>query len=87
MVGPGGYRSPPMPWYLDPGDQPSLLARHPELAEVRDLRLPRGRGRFWGVLAPLLAGAPVIRRVRPAVVLALARPSSRPPGRLPRSPT
>jgi O-methyltransferase involved in polyketide biosynthesis len=72
MVGPGGYRSPPMPWYLDPGDQRSLLARHPELAEVRELRLPRGRGPFWGVLAPLLADAPVIRRARPAIVLALA---------------
>jgi O-methyltransferase involved in polyketide biosynthesis len=73
MVGPGGYRSPPMPWHLDPAEQPALLARHPELAEVRDLRLPRGRGLFWGRLAPLLIRAPVGRRMRPAIVLAIAR--------------
>jgi O-methyltransferase involved in polyketide biosynthesis len=74
MVGPGGYRAPPMPWHLDPGEQRSLLLRHPDLAEVRDLRLPPGRGPFWGRFAPLLAGAPVIRRARPAIVLALAKP-------------
>jgi O-methyltransferase involved in polyketide biosynthesis len=73
MVGPGGYRSPPMPWHLDPAEQRSLLARHPELAELRELRLPRGRGPFWGVVAPLLARAPVSRRIRPAILLAFAR--------------
>jgi O-methyltransferase involved in polyketide biosynthesis len=73
MVGPGGYRSPPMPWHLDPAEQPVLLARHRELAELHDLRLPRGRGPFWGVLAPLLARIRVSRRVRPAIVLAFAQ--------------
>ena len=63
-----------MPWHLDPVEQPSLLDRHPELAEVRELRLPRGRGLLWGVLIPLLAGTPLGRRTRPAIVLALARP-------------
>jgi hypothetical protein len=74
MVSSSGYRSPPMPWSLNPAGQRSLLDRHPELAELRELRLPRGRGRFWGVLAPLLARTPLGARTRPAIVLAFAKP-------------
>jgi O-methyltransferase involved in polyketide biosynthesis len=72
MVTAGGFRAPPMPWGLDAGEQQALARRHPELAEVRDLRIPRGRGPFWGALAPLLLRLPVVRSHRPAIVLASA---------------
>jgi O-methyltransferase involved in polyketide biosynthesis len=72
FVTPGGFRPPPMPWALDPADQQAFARRHPELAEVRDLRIPRGRGPFWGALAPLLMRVLPIRSHRPAIVLASA---------------
>jgi O-methyltransferase involved in polyketide biosynthesis len=53
---PGGYQPPPWLWGLD-GD-----ARR-RLGPVEELRLPRGRGPFFGFLAPLAGGVPPLRRL------------------------
>jgi O-methyltransferase involved in polyketide biosynthesis len=63
------YQPPPMPWGLDPDQQQQIRTVHPNVAEVRDLRLPPGRGVFYGVLVPRLHLIPVIRARRPSIVL------------------
>jgi O-methyltransferase involved in polyketide biosynthesis len=62
------YQPPPMPWGLDPGQQPQIRAVHPNIVDVRDLRWPAGRGVFYGVLVPRLHLIPVIRGRRPSIV-------------------
>lgn len=66
----GGYRSPPMPWAMDADQQRLVRTAHPNIVEVRDLPLPRGRGGVFGVLLPLLAHVPVVGAKRLSVVLA-----------------
>ncbi len=63
------YRPPPMPWALDPGQQPQIRDVHPNIVEVRDLPLPPGRGLLYGVLAPRLNLIPIVRAHRPSIVL------------------
>jgi O-methyltransferase involved in polyketide biosynthesis len=48
-----GYQPPAMPWGADAAER-RRLARLPGVGELRELRLPRGRGPFYGLLAPLL---------------------------------
>ncbi len=55
------YQLPPMPWGLDAGERRRIRALHPDIVEVRELRLPRGRGLFYGYLLPLARTAPAIR--------------------------
>jgi len=62
-----GYRPPPLQWTLTPKQIPELAAMDPAIAEVRDLKPPRGRG-FIGWLAPNLRYIPVMRRSRPMIV-------------------
>jgi O-methyltransferase involved in polyketide biosynthesis len=71
------YQPPPMPWGLDPGAQQQIRAVHPNIVEVRDLRLPPGRGVFYGLLVPRLHLIPVVRGGRPSIVLVRFGP---PPG-------
>jgi hypothetical protein len=66
----GGYRSPPMPWAMDADQQRLVRTAHPNIVEVRDLPLPRGRGALFGVALPLLARVPVVGGKRLSVVLA-----------------
>ncbi|HEX5496404.1 MAG TPA: class I SAM-dependent methyltransferase [Mycobacteriales bacterium] len=63
-----GYRAPPMPWALDVDEQPGLRDLHPNIATVRDLRPPRGRG-LLGRLLPRVNLIPVLRHKRPSAVL------------------
>jgi O-methyltransferase involved in polyketide biosynthesis len=56
-----GYQAPPMPWAVDAAEKARLRAvLHPNLAELRDLAFPRGRGLVYGVLLPLLNRVPAI---------------------------
>jgi len=66
---PGGYRIPPMPWAMDADEQHLVRTAHPNIAEVRDLRMARGRGVLFGVLVPLLPHLPVLGGKRLSVVL------------------
>jgi O-methyltransferase involved in polyketide biosynthesis len=67
-----GYQTPPMPWGLDAGELQKVRSAHPSVAGVRELRLPRGRGLYYGALAPLQHRLPVVRNLRPTMT-ALAR--------------
>jgi O-methyltransferase involved in polyketide biosynthesis len=57
-----GYQPPPWLWGID-ADEERRLASLPNMAELRLLRLPRGRGALHGVLLPIVARAPALRRV------------------------
>ena len=59
----GGYRPPPWLWGIDAEVERRLAAAHPAIAELRALRLPRGRGLLHGVVFPLLGRPPAVRRL------------------------
>lgn len=48
-----GYQAPPMPWAVDAAEKDRIRAI-PNIAGLRDLRPPRGRGPLYGALFPLL---------------------------------
>ncbi|MEV5747348.1 class I SAM-dependent methyltransferase [Actinoallomurus sp. NPDC052308] len=48
-----GYQAPPMPWAVDAAEKARIRALA-GVAELRDLRPPRGRGPLHGALFPLL---------------------------------
>jgi O-methyltransferase involved in polyketide biosynthesis len=54
---PGGYRPPPWTWGIDAGEA-SRIAAARGVAELRRLRLPRGRGPFFRYAAPLVGSVP-----------------------------
>ena len=56
---PGSYRPPPWTWGLD-ADEEHRIAATRGVAELRRLRLPRGRGPFFGFTAPLLGSVPFL---------------------------
>jgi O-methyltransferase involved in polyketide biosynthesis len=56
-----GYRPPPMPWGMDPGEVRRLPATVAGVAEAREVPLPRGRGLVFGYLAPLPGRLPGLR--------------------------
>lgn len=60
------YRAPPWTWSLTSGKHRSLTKIHPNIATVRDLRLPRGRGLL--ALAPWAGMVPVIRKLRMPII-------------------
>jgi O-methyltransferase involved in polyketide biosynthesis len=55
----GGYRPPPWQWGMDPGEYTKIAAVSPDIADVRYLPLPRGRGVF--ALAPYAHRVPGLR--------------------------
>jgi O-methyltransferase involved in polyketide biosynthesis len=57
---PGGYRPPPWLWGVDRAEKDWIRSR-PNVAELRPLRLPRGRGPLFGAALPLLGRVPLIR--------------------------
>ena len=66
-VDPGSaYKAPPWHWSMDPGEHGSIKKIHPNIAEVRDLRLPRGQGPL--ALAPWAHLIPGIRKLRMPIV-------------------
>ena len=60
-----GYTAPPMPWGLNAGELQRVRTAHPAVAEVRALPLPRGRGLYYGAVAPALEHLPAARNLRP----------------------
>lgn len=75
---PTGYRPPPMTWGMDRAEERRLRAAHPNVAGVRGVRTPRGRGLLCGLLLPLCARTPVLRGRKPLWVtrVEFGRPSS-----------
>ncbi|MET8068330.1 hypothetical protein ABZU86_01220 [Streptomyces sp. NPDC005271] len=67
-----GYHTPPMPWGMNAGELDKVRTAHPAIAEVGRGAAPRGRGLYYGALAPLLRRLPVVRSVRPTMT-AIAR--------------
>jgi O-methyltransferase involved in polyketide biosynthesis len=68
MRSPTGYTAPPMPWGLDAGDHRSIAALSRDIAAVRTVPPPPGRGPLFGVLMPLGARLPVLKAWQPSVV-------------------
>lgn len=62
----GGYRAPAWTWGMDPDEYPRIAMLSPNIAEVRILRLPRGRGPL--ALAPWAHLVPVLRKHRMSIV-------------------
>jgi O-methyltransferase involved in polyketide biosynthesis len=69
MRTPEGYQAPPMPWGMDANEQEKIRKAHPNIVEVRGLRLPRGRGLLYGYLAPLMDRIPIVHNKRLAYAL------------------
>lgn len=63
----GGFQAPPMPWGMDAKERAKIARIDPNIIEVRDLKLPRGRG-FFGRLAPWANLIPVVRAKRPSIL-------------------
>lgn len=59
---PAGYVAPPMPWGWDVAERIRFARAHPEVAELRELPLPGGRGAS-GAAVSLLSRVPVARDV------------------------
>ncbi|MET8243091.1 class I SAM-dependent methyltransferase [Streptomyces sp. NPDC005202] len=64
-----GYQPPPMPWGLDAGELSQVHTTHPAITDVRELPLPRGRGPYYGLLAPVLHRLPAVRNLRPTMTV------------------
>ncbi|HSA54031.1 MAG TPA: class I SAM-dependent methyltransferase [Yinghuangia sp.] len=64
-----GYVAPPMPWGMDASERWKLHGAHPNIVEVRDLSLVRGRGFFYTHLAPRAHLIPVVRKRRPSITV------------------
>lgn len=60
------YQAPPWHWSLDPGEHRKVREYSPKIADVRDLRYPRGRGLL--AIAPLAGHLPLIRKLRMPIV-------------------
>ena len=64
-----GYEPPPWSWGFD-GDEEKRLRALPNVAELRTLRLPRGRGVVHGALLPAAARVAGLRRLMLSVLAA-----------------
>jgi O-methyltransferase involved in polyketide biosynthesis len=62
VKGASGYRPPPWTWAIDAAEERRLGRLHPNIAELRPLELPRGRGLFHGFVLPLLSRIAAVRR-------------------------
>ncbi|MGW7689483.1 class I SAM-dependent methyltransferase [Streptomyces asiaticus] len=68
----GSYQAPPMPWGMDAGELRKVRTAHPAITDVREVPPPRGRGFYYGALAPLMRWLPAVRNLRPTMT-AIAR--------------
>jgi hypothetical protein len=73
-----GYVPPPIPWALDSDERKRIRRLHPNVAEIVDLQLPRGRGFLFGYLLPALTRIRAVRSLFLSVNLARFRPAQRP---------
>jgi O-methyltransferase involved in polyketide biosynthesis len=60
------YQAPPWQWSLDPGAHKTIKDFSPDIAGVRDLPYPRGRGLL--ALAPYVRFIPLIRKLRMPII-------------------
>jgi hypothetical protein len=58
----GGYQPPPWLWSVNADEERRLASLHPNITELRALRLPRGRGTLHGFVMPILGRVPPLRR-------------------------
>jgi O-methyltransferase involved in polyketide biosynthesis len=58
----GGYRPPSWLWGIDAEEERRLAGLHPNLVELRALRLPAGRGLLYGFVLPVVTRVPALRR-------------------------
>ena len=72
---PGRYQAPPWTWGMDRSERDRIRAT-PGVAELRELRLPRGRGVLFGYLVPLLSTVPSLRIRLLSIMLARFAASS-----------
>jgi O-methyltransferase involved in polyketide biosynthesis len=63
------YRLPPMPWGIDANELATIRSFHPNIAEVRELDLGRGRGFLFRYVIPFLKKVPILGNKRPSFVL------------------
>jgi len=63
------YRLPPMPWGLNADELATIRSFHPNILQVREVGIGRGRGLFFRYLVPVLKWLPVLRNKRPSFVL------------------
>ncbi|MFE3197936.1 class I SAM-dependent methyltransferase [Embleya sp. NPDC055664] len=66
---PGSRLKPPMYWAMDSGEHEKLRTAHPGISEVRDLPMPPGRGFVFRHVVPRAGRLPLVRRMRPPIVL------------------
>lgn len=64
-----GYVAPPMPWGVNPSERWKLHGVHPNVVEIRDLALSRGRGFFFTRVAPHVRLLPVVRNLGPTITV------------------
>jgi O-methyltransferase involved in polyketide biosynthesis len=57
-----GYRSPPMPWYVDAAEKDRLRAI-PNVAALHDLSAARGRGLMYGYIFPVINRLRAVREL------------------------
>ncbi len=65
----GHYPIPPMPWTLDAAERRMICTALPNVADVRELWFPRGRGLFYGHLLPWVNTIPVVRGLFPLSIM------------------
>ena len=63
------YRLPPMPWGLNTDELATIRSFHPNIVQVREVDIGRGRGLFFRYVIPLWKWLPVLRNKRPSFVL------------------
>ncbi len=70
---PGGWHPPPWTWWID-ADEKRALLESPHIAELRTLRLARGRGALMGYVMPTLGSISGVRGAFFSILLARFRP-------------
>jgi hypothetical protein len=58
-----------MPWGVDAAEIATIRREHPNIAEIRRLRSPRGRGLLFGYLMPMASTTPVLRNMTPIWIM------------------
>jgi O-methyltransferase involved in polyketide biosynthesis len=76
------YRLPPQPWGVGRRQVLEISRRHRDVAGVRILPVPRGRGPGWGILYPAATRIPGLRGLLPqTAVVTTCPPETTPAGR------
>ena len=70
------YRLPPMPWGINANELATLRSFHPNIVQVREVDIGRGRGFIFRYVAPVWKRMPILRYRRPSFVLLSFGPGS-----------